>query len=170
MTSVLSPSCDGIQLRNVAASPYQWSDQCRSCDSCSEKFQRLLQHRMAEGGSSAGPPDLISDMVQPVDLVNSVTRCGSNNLGMMEVFVCRSIGRFADPPGQAGGCEPGPPDAGGHRGGPAGPPRRGRHRGRPDGRQVVLQGYRRLGGPLRWALTESASQASYLALKFDFFI
>lgn len=29
---------------------------------------------MAEGGSSAGPPDLISDMVQPVDLVNSVTR------------------------------------------------------------------------------------------------
>ena len=31
---------------------------------------------MAEGGSSAGPPDLISDMVQPVDLVNSVTRWG----------------------------------------------------------------------------------------------
>ena len=28
---------------------------------------------MAEGGAS-GPPDLISGMVQPVDLVNSVTR------------------------------------------------------------------------------------------------
>ena len=35
---------------------------------------------MAEGGSSAGPPDLISDMVQPVDLVNSVTRWASPRL------------------------------------------------------------------------------------------
>jgi len=36
---------------------------------------------MAEGGSSAGPPDLISDMVQPVDLVNSVTRPAVVSLG-----------------------------------------------------------------------------------------
>merc|ERR1712047_77387 len=34
---------------------------------------------MAEGGAS-GPPDLISGMVQPVDLVNSVTRPAVVNL------------------------------------------------------------------------------------------
>ena len=39
-------------------------------------LQSIIQasvRNMAEGGAS-GPPDLISGMVQPVDLVNSVTR------------------------------------------------------------------------------------------------
>ena len=40
---------------------------------------------MAEGGAS-GPPDLISGMVQPVDLVNSVTRCADWLQEMPNIF------------------------------------------------------------------------------------
>ena len=55
---------------------------CLTCGNCCAVcnylgfFQSIIQasvRNMAEGGAS-GPPDLISGMVQPVDLVNSVTR------------------------------------------------------------------------------------------------
>ena len=61
-----------VVCSNFPQMSYLW--QCRTAVSIfSFAEQNTIGRAMAEGGAS-GPPDLISGMIQPVDLVNSVTR------------------------------------------------------------------------------------------------